>query len=146
VFDGRMLGLNGQVVTYPQWFFLLLKNAQRRLNRIAREEKYEPVRIIERDGSGLWRVLPEVKRQLGDLLLIPNYNPRRKLHASDPGYRSGRPRHCGKRGLIDLLEEGVDTTRQDIAQCEADLEDSRRSQVRINQILEEVRQLRNDHP
>jgi hypothetical protein len=63
VFDGRMLGLNGQVVTYPQWFFLLIKNAQRRLNRIAKEEKREPVRIIERDGSGLWRVLPEVKRQ-----------------------------------------------------------------------------------
>lgn len=141
-----MLGLNGQVVMYPQWFFLLLKNAQRRLNRIAKEEKCEPVRIIERDSSGLWRVLPEVKHQLGDLLSIPNYNPRRRLHASNPGYRSGRPKHCGRRGLIDLLEEGIDTTRQDIDQCEADLEDSRRSQMLVNQLIEEIRQKRIDNP
>jgi hypothetical protein len=33
-------------------------------------------------------------------------------------------------------------TRQEIAQCEADLEDSRRSQVRVNQIIAEVKKRR----
>ena len=87
-------------------------------------------------------MLPEVKRQLADLLDIPNYNPRKHLRAFDPSYRSGRPRHCGRRGLIDLLESGIDTTRQDIAQCEADLEDTRFSKVRVNQIVTEVKERR----
>jgi hypothetical protein len=142
-FDGRMLGLSGEVVTYPQWFFTILLNAQRRLNRIAKEQKREAVKIIERDKpTGLWQVLPEVKSQLGDLLDIPNYRPRKSLRAFDPSYSSGRPRHCGRRGLIDLLESGIDTTRQDIAQCEADLEDARRSKVRVNQIVAEVKKRR----
>lgn len=140
VFDGRMLGLNGQVVTYPQWFFALLVNAQRRLVRVAKEQRRESVRILERDKpTGFWRVLPEVKNQFGDLLNVPNHNPRRIVRAFNPAFHSGRPRHCGRRGLIDLLESGVDTMRGETARCEADLEDARLSQVRVNQIVSEVK-------
>jgi hypothetical protein len=143
VFDGRMLGLQGEVVKYPRWFYFVIYNAQRRLDRIAKEDKRPAVKIIERDKpTGLYQVLPEVKRQLADLLDIPNHNPRKNLRAFDLGYHSGRPRHCGRRGLIDLLESGIDMTRQEIAQCEADLEDSRRSQVRVNQIIAEVKKRR----
>jgi hypothetical protein len=129
----------------PQWFFALILNAQRRLIRTAGEKSLaigkhiEPVRIVQRDKStGFWRVLPEVKVQFGSLLDLPNYNPRRRMHAFDPSFSSGRPRHCGRRGLIDLLESGIDTTRQELRQCEADLEDSRRSDMRVNQIVREV--------
>jgi hypothetical protein len=143
VFDGRMLGLQGQVVTYPRWFYFVIYNAQRRLDRVAREDKRLAIKIIERDKpTGFYQVLPEVKRQLADLLDIPNYNPRKTLRAFDPSYHSGRPMHCGRRGLIDLLESGIDTTRQDIAQCEADLEDARFSKVRVNQIVTEVKERR----
>lgn len=144
MFDGRMLGLNGQVVTYPQWFFAFLVNAQRRLSRIAWEQNLLPVRIIERDKpTGFWRVLPEVKNQFRDLLDIPNYNPRRTVRAFNPAFHSGKPRHCGRRGLIDLLESGIDVMRRETAQCEADLEDARLSQVRVNQIVSEVKARRN---
>jgi hypothetical protein len=143
VFDGRMLGLHGQVVTYPRWFYFVLYNAQRRLDRIAEEDKRPAIKIIERDKStGFYQVLPEVKRQLADLLAIPNYNPRKTVRAFNPAFHSGRPRHCGRRGLIDLLETGIDTTRQNIAQCEADLEDTRFSKVRVNQIVTEVKKRR----
>ncbi len=139
-FDGRMLGLNGQVLTYPQWFFALLVNTQRRLIRIAREQNCEIVRIIERySPTGFWLVLPEVKNQLGDLLDIPNYNPRKSVRAFNPAFHSGRPRDCGRRGLIALLESGIDTTREEIALCEADLENTRFSKVRVNQIVSEVK-------
>ena len=142
-FDGRMIGLYGKVVVYPQWFFALLINTQRRLSRIANEIGKPVVKIVERDKpSGLWQVLPAVKEQLGDLLDLPNYNPRRALRAFDPSYHSGRPRHCGRRGLIDLLESGIDETRDLIRECEADLEITRMSQVLVQQLLEEVRQSR----
>jgi hypothetical protein len=143
VFDGRMLGLSGEVVTYPQWFFAILIGAQRRLNKIAKDERQAAVKIIKRDKStGFWRVLPEVKNQLGALLEIPSYNPRKTVRAFNPAFNSGRPRHCGRRGLIDLLESGIDTARQDIAQCEADLENTRFSKVRVNQIVTEVKKRR----
>lgn len=143
MFDGRMIGLNGQIVIYPQWFFAVLINAQRRLVRIAKEQQLEIVRIIERDKpTGFWRVLPEVKSQLGDLLDIPNCNPRKTVRAFNPAFHSGRPRHCGRRGLIDLLDSGIDTTRRETAQCEADLEDARLSQVLVNQIISEVKDRR----
>lgn len=140
IFDGRMIGLQGEVVTYPQWFFALLINTQRRLVRVAKKQQRPAAMILERDKpTGFWRVLPEVKVQLGSLLDLPNYNPRRTMRAFDPGFHSGRARHCGRRGLIGLLESGIDTNRRDMQQCEADLEDSRRSAVRVSQIVSEVR-------
>jgi hypothetical protein len=105
VFDGRMLGLHGQVVTYPRWFYFFIYNAQRRLDRIAKKDKRPAIKIIERDKpTGFYQVLPEIKRQLADLLDIPNYRPRKSLRAFDPSYHSGRPRHCGGRGQRRLLQ------------------------------------------
>lgn len=148
-FDGRMIGPQGRVVTYPRWFYLVLIQAHKHLVRTARERSLvlgvtvAPVRILARDKqSGFWRVLPEAYHQLAALLESPNYRPRRSLRAFDPGYKSGRPRRCGRRGLIALFESGIDPTRGEIEQCEADLEHSRISEVRLAQILEEAQQLR----
>jgi hypothetical protein len=124
-FDGRMIGLQGQVVTYPQWFFAVILNTQRRLIRIAKEKtlltgrRHEPVRVVQRDKlTGFWRVLPEIKNQLGALLNLPYHYPNKTIRALDPGYYSRRP-------LIDLLECGINTTRCEMRECEADLNDSR---------------------
>lgn len=61
VFDGRMLGLNGQIVTYPQWFFALPVNTQLRLIRVAKEQRRETVRIVDPDrGPALGKLPLEV--------------------------------------------------------------------------------------
>ena len=148
-FDGRMIGLQGQVVTYPQWFFAVILNTQRRLIRIAKEKthltgrRHEPVRVVQRDKlTGFWRVLPEIKNQLGALLNLPHHYPNKTIRALDPEFYSVRPRNYGRRPLIDLLECGIDTARREMLECEADLEDSRRSGIRVNQIMREVKKRR----
>jgi hypothetical protein len=145
-FDGRMIGLQGQVVTYPQWFFAVILNTQRRLIRMAKEKtlltgrRHEPVRVVQRDKlTGFWRLLPEIKNQLGALLNLPHHYPNKTIRALDPGYDSGRPRNCGRRPLIDLLEYGIDTTRREMRECEADLNDSRISDTGARQIVNEVK-------
>jgi hypothetical protein len=142
-FDGRMIGMNGQVLTYPRWFFAIVINTQRRLNAIAKTKRKSALRVLERDKpTGFWRVLPEIRRQLGPLLELPNYNPYRRLACMDPGFHSGRPKHCGRRGLIDLLESGIDDTRLESARCQADLDDARISRELTNQIIQDVQATR----
>ena len=107
LFDGRMIRLDGGIVVYPKWFFLWLNNAQRILDRRAREVGGIAVKIIERDrATGLFRVLEPVREQLGPIIDLPKFRLH-DLKASDPSFFSGKARVSGRRGLGDLLELGI---------------------------------------
>ena len=113
LFDGRMIGLKGEVVTYPKWFFLILQNSQRILDRKAKANGAVPIRIIERDHeSGFFRVLEPVREQLGPFLELPDYRIN-DLKALDPSFQSGKARISGRRGLVDLLETGIAARKED---------------------------------
>ena len=106
-FDGRMIGLSGDVVTFPRWLFMALQNAQRILDREARLKGRDSIKIIERDKkTGFFAVREAVHRQLGPFLDLPDYKLK-PLRATDPSYVSGRPRITGRKGIKDLLELGI---------------------------------------
>lgn len=115
LFDGRMIGLKGEIVVYPKWFFLSILNTQRILDRKAKDSKIEPIKIVERDhATGLHVVRESIRKELGPIIDLPDY----KLHAlksMDPSIISGKARTTGKKGIIDLLELGIlDRRRPDV--------------------------------
>lgn len=139
VFDGRMIGLSGEIVHYPKWFFLLIHNTQRALNRRARELGIEPVKIIERDrDSGLYCVLDPIRSQLGPFLSLPNYR-HQNLKAFDPSFVSGKARISGRKGLEDLLELGLNVGEIRANKMKSELDISRTSVVHVERIIEETK-------
>jgi len=106
-FDGKMIGLKGEIVIFPKWFFLMLHNVQRTLDRKAKATGRTPVKIIERDhATGLFSVREEIRDELGPFLDLPDYRLH-SLKSSDPFFISGKARISGKKGLVDLLELGI---------------------------------------
>jgi hypothetical protein len=74
-FDGRMIGLDGEVHDYPKWFFLKLKAIHRNFSAAG-------VEILSRDRvTGHWRILPAVE-SFRELLSTIHHNPARRLRAS----------------------------------------------------------------
>lgn len=121
--EGQMFGLDGALHYYPHWFIVFLQKTNRQLIRSGAPP------ILERPPkSDYLQILPLSVTVLRPLLCdLPAYNPARRLRANDPGYQSGRPRHCGRRGLIDLLACGIDeiVERRQSEHCAADLDHTR---------------------
>jgi len=108
-----MIGLKGEIVRYPRWFFLILANSQRILDRKAKKGGSAPIKIIERDReTGFFRVLEPVREQLGPFFELPDYRMH-QLKAFDPSFQSGKARVSGRRGLFGLLEKGIDGERKE---------------------------------
>ncbi len=107
LFDGRMIGLKGEIIVFPKWFFLSILNAQRILDRNAKLLEIDPIKIIERDhATGLYILRDAIRKELRPILDLPDY----RLHAlrsSDPSYMSGKAKITGKKGIVDLLELGI---------------------------------------
>ena len=109
----NLIGLDGLVHIYPEWFYCLLygthRRAKRRFNVAQRQGYTGPfLPLLHRDKkTGYWRITPEAAAQLTPLLSTPHFNPRRQLHAC--GLASGGGRTVGK-GLGDLLECGIDAS------------------------------------
>ena len=134
-----MIGIDGVLHTYPEWFFLLLKGTNRQLVRsnaapiLERERKSEHIRILP-------LAIPVLRPLLED---VPDYRPSR-AKASNPAFRSGRPRGSVRRGLLNLLECGIDqaVNRRYLDQCAEDLEYTRLSEERRRALVEEARMKR----
>lgn len=133
----ELIGLDGRLHAYPQWFFLLLKQTNKQLVRSG------AAGILEREPKNPhMRILPSVLHVLRPLLEdCPYYPLRHGVKSFDPGFSSGKPRHCGRRPLIDLLECGVDdqVANRELERSRVELNHQRSSSVRTRQIVEEVR-------
>src|SRR5262245_49326412 len=82
IFDGRMIGLDGEIHDYPKWFFLKLKAMHRNFAAAG-------VDILSRDReTGYWCILPAVM-SFRELLETVYYNPRRQVRASRLEPRTG---------------------------------------------------------
>lgn len=135
-FDGRMIGLDGEVRHYPRWLFVRLDAMHRAFKR------NEGIPLLERDdASGLWRMLPAL-RSFRDLWEGPAFRLAASARAIDPGFYSGRSHDSGYRSLWDLILGGIDPTRRDIRACEADLEHTRTSRELTRQLVADVRRRR----
>lgn len=134
-----MIGIDGVVHTYPEWFFLLLKGTNRQLVRsnaapiLGRERKSEHIRILP-------LAVPVLRPLLED---VPDYRPIR-TKASNPAIRSDRPRGSGRHGLLHLLECGIDraVNRRYLDQCAENLEYTRLSEEHRRALVEEARMKR----
>src|SRR5262249_41565252 len=112
-FDGRMIGLDGEVRDYPKWFFLKLKAINRNFSAAGMD-------ILARDPTtGYWQILPSIYA-LREILETVYYNPARELRVSVLKAGPGRsmvslwsmigglttPISC----QVEPLEQGQDTT------------------------------------
>jgi len=135
-----MVGMDGVLHTYPEWFYLLLKGMNRQLVRS------NAAPILGRTGDRRHlTILPLAVAVLRPLLEdVPHYSPVRRVKAFNPGFRSGRPHRSGRRGLLDLLECGIDhaVARRYLDQCAEDLEYTRLSEEHRRALVEEARMKR----
>lgn len=98
-----MFGPDGTLHYYPRWFYLLLKGTHKRLVRAGRAG------ILERQRKAKHlSILPSALTVLRPLLDLPNHSPYRPVRAIDLSFSGGQARHSGRRGLVDLLECGID--------------------------------------
>jgi hypothetical protein len=83
-----MVGMDGVLHTYPEWFYLLLKGMNRQLVRS------NAAPILGRTGDRRHlTILPLAVAVLRPLLEdVPHYSPVRRVKAFNPGFRSGRGR------------------------------------------------------
>jgi hypothetical protein len=118
---------------YPEWLFLLLKGTNRQLVRSG-----APPILGREPKSPYQSILPLAVSVLRPLLEdLPNYTLARNVRAFDPSFQSGKPRHCGRRPLIDLLEWGIDeqVNRREAEKAKAELNDPRTRDIRTRQIV-----------
>ena len=107
-----MIGVDGLPHAYPKWLFIVFWRMNRRLTRSGAAP------ILERPRKSPYlRILPAAIAVLKPLFDLPEYNPRRRLHAFDPSFASGKAKRCGRKGLEDLLACGLDAA---IARREAE--------------------------
>jgi hypothetical protein len=107
-----MIGVDGRPHAYPEWLFVLFWRTNRRL------VKSGAAPILERPHKSPYlKILPVAIAVLKPLFDLPDYNPRRRLHAFDPSYSSGKAKRSGRKGLADLLACGLDAA---IARREAE--------------------------
>ncbi len=138
--ESQLIGLDGALHYYPHWFFVFLQKTNRNLVRSG-----APPILDRPPKSEYLRILPITVIVLRPLLCdLPAYNPARCLRANDPGFQSGRPRHCGRRGLLDLLDCGIDeaVARRQSESCAADLDHTRLPGCNLYEQEENVRILR----
>lgn len=137
----QLIGLDGKLHFYPEWFFLLLKGTNEQLVRsgapgILTREPKNPFRAIHPRAVSVLRPLLED---------LPNYGmPHGSVRAFDPGYQSGRPHICGKRPLIDLLECGIDeqVNKREAERTQAEYSEAKTTDIRTRQIVREVKSKR----
>ena len=140
----QMFGLDGLLHYYPHWLCVFLQKTNRGLVRSG----LPPILDYPDRETKFMRILPRAVTVLGPLLDLPAYSPMRRVKANDPGFHSGRPKHCGKRGLIDLLECGIDQAveRRNAEKCAADLDRThlpgRGSGTDIDQISRMIREIK----
>ncbi len=113
-----MIGIDGVVHAYPEWFFLLRKGTNRLLVRpdaaLIRERGRKSKHIL---------ILPLAVPVLRPLFEdVPGFRPIRPK-ASNPAIRSACRRGSGRRRLLHLPECGIDqaVNRRYLDQCAQDL-------------------------
>lgn len=142
----RMIGVDGRVHAYPEWLFVMFWRTNRRL------VKSGAAPILERPRKSPYlKILPVAIAVLKPLFDLANYNPRRRLHAFDPSFFSGKPRRCGRKGLADLLACGIDAAlaRREAEEAAAAIDNTpipipgrAYSRLLADQALEETRRAR----
>lgn len=106
----RMISTTGLTHYYPEYIYRWLMVTHRRL---IREEKqcgiiYKDPIIIRDMKQRLWVIQPSATTQLKPILDMVNFRPRRGVRAVAYDSMGGRPKHCGFKGMHDLLECGID--------------------------------------
>jgi len=131
-----MIGLDGLIHEYPRFLFLALHGADRYFRR-----EYDTPLLARDRITGLWRILPVVVEMFRPLWELPHFNPARKMRCIEIG-QAGKPKRTGRKGLLDMLECGIDTSRRMIEDSKEQLEHTRKSQVRMRQIVADARKKR----